>query len=167
MEKMIQTFFDIMNDEKDIYKILLDLSMQKKGVIIQNQLATLNSIIQQETELVNKIRRFEKMRAINLQEIAVAQNAEGEIFSIDEIISLADGRLKEELINLKREFGGILSELTRYNALNRKLIYTHLEYTSFCINLLSRHANVSDTYDRRGCTREEKMTNIRLFDQKV
>ncbi|MHB1313898.1 MAG: flagellar protein FlgN [Christensenellales bacterium] len=167
MEQLIQTLLAVMTDEKSIYQNLLELSNRKKDIIMQNLLTELNTILRQETALVNRIKKLEKERAISLEEIATKQGVAGRLLSMDEILALAGGNQRDQLAELKNEFSRIVTKLTDSNELNRKLIYTQLEYTSFCISVLLKQANMSETYDNLGSTKENKMTDYRLIDQKV
>ena len=72
----------------------------------------------------------------------------------------------QEFKQLKRELSDVVLKLKHSNDLNKKLIQTHMDYTSFCIRMLT-DTGESQLYNNKGGTNTDPSTNFRVFDQRV
>ena len=166
MEEWITALKDVLTAEKNAYCDLLSLSEKKKDILIINDLPGLNEIIRQETAIMRDIKPLAVEREAlskKIRERYGLTNRE----SIDDAISLAKGRLKDELTALKKEYGRIIKKLSDSNALNRKLLETQMQYTTFCIGVLTQNGNSSDIYNGSGGVTEDQSSRFGLIDQKI
>ncbi len=162
----LQPLLQVMSQEKDIHRVLLDISTQKKDVLIYNDVSALNGIVLREEGLVQRARELETQRQRITQVIAGDLGIEQKDLTFAQVIKLCDEPLKREFAALKSELSDIVTSLGQANEANKKLIKTHLDYTSFCIRLLT-DAGEGYTYNSKGGTNEEGSANFRVFDRKA
>ena len=166
MEEWIIALKDVMTAEKDAYFELLSLSEKKKDILIQNDIAALNTLIRRETEQMRLIKPLAQERQTLSKNIKEHYGL-SKLETIDDVISLADGRLKDELATLKKDYNQILKRLSDCNDLNKKLIETQMQYTDFCIGVLTQNMKTSDIYNGNGSVSEDQTSRFGLIDQKV
>ena len=164
MEQLYSELKKVMTAERDYYAGLLALSEKKKEILIKNDVNGLNRIVRQETDYLRAMKPIAGEREMILKMIA-RQSGLGEI-GMDDIISMAEGSDAEELENLQHEFKKVLKSLADLNDLNKTLIQTQLQYTAFCIEILTNRSGTGDTYNNTG-TFEENKKRFGLIDQRV
>ncbi len=165
MQKL-QPLLEVMIQEKDIYRNLLELSVQKRVVLIQNDVPALEGIVQREKGLVQTTRELETQRQKLMDGIAADLDIGSEDTTLTRVVEVCEEPLKGEFISLKEELRGVVAELSQSNDTNKKLIQTHLDYTSFCIRLLT-DAGEGQTYNNKGATNEEGSNKYRVFDARI
>ena len=165
MEQLISSLKEVMKAEKDAYIGLLRLSEKKKDVLVKNEVLVLNQIVQEEMAYLKAIKPLSAERESILKQITQTKGIEGSL-SMDTVISFANGRIKHELEYLKQDFNEVVSKLSQYNELNNKLIDTQIQYTSFCIEMLTQNSASADTYNNAG-TVASNSSRFGLIDQKA
>lgn len=166
MEQLIYALKNAMTAEKDAYRTLVGLSERKKDFLISNDVEGLNKLIREETNCVKAMKTLSLERESVLKQIADKKGLLDNL-NMDDVIAFASGRLKQELSDLKQEFNRVIISLSRLNGLNKKLIDTHLQYTSFCIETLTQSGNTGDTYSSTGQVSEGNKQSFGFIDQKV
>lgn len=166
MEQLIYALKNAMTAEKDAYLSLLGLSERKRDILINNDVEGLSKLIREETNCIKAMKPLSSEREAILGQMAQKKGIVGNI-KMDELITLANGCMQQELSDLKQEFNQAIMELSRLNELNKKLIDTHLQYTSFCIETLTQSGNTGDTYSSTGQITEGNKQKFGLIDQKV
>ncbi|MCL2352603.1 MAG: flagellar protein FlgN [Firmicutes bacterium] len=116
---------------------LLELSREKRGRIIENDIDALRRITRLENGLVGGSAAAGRAAAAALRDLAADFSKEPENFTAGELAGLLGGRPEKTpltaAINAIRETAG---ELNALNAQNRLLIESSLEYIDFSMNLL-------------------------------
>jgi len=166
VEAHIQSLLQVMTEEKEIYQALLEASQQKKDILIKNDLPSLSSVIQKESNLLKKAKTVEAHRLSIVDQMALERGMDADNFPLQTLIGMSEGPLKQALSELRTQFGQVVEDLKESNEVNRRLIQTHLEYTSFCIRLMTQTTEQGQMYDNKGNTNEETAKS-RVFDKKV
>lgn len=60
MASLIDNLITTLNTENDEYAALLDLSMEKTGIIVKGDVDALNNIVEREQEVIERITVLEK-----------------------------------------------------------------------------------------------------------
>ena len=68
---------------------------------------------------------------------------------------------------MKKEYAKLIRRLSDSNDLNKKLLETHMQYTTFCIGVLTQNTAASDLYNGRGGVAEDNTSRFGLIDQKI
>jgi len=164
MRNLTEELKDILREEAEIYKAMLDLTTKKTDIITTGQVKELDKITQAEQSLIVKIGRLEEIRE------QVVGNIE-KFLQVDDSINMTKigSYLKEEdrieVEELKNQLVSILNEIKEKNDLNNILIQDSLEYINLNINLLT-NATTQSTYDNKNSKVENKQSKS-LFDAKV
>jgi len=160
--KSIDSFIQVLNEELLINKSLLEISMKKKDLIINNNSKELSSLMIKEQNYVKRIIELEKLRAgitLNIQkELGIER-----IDNIKEVIKNIDEEQGIELDCIANELRSVLKELEHNNNLNNKLLDITLEYLELNINLLTSKAEPK-VYGKSANEQKNKGNNF--FDTK-
>lgn len=151
--------------EKDIYSNLLDFAKKKKEIIVNHRVNELNEIIRVETELVEQIRILDEKRITAIKDIT-RQTGDEETNDINAVLSNLSAPLREEMETLIKELKGVLRELWKLNHINQKLIETQLQYTAFCIEIMTQSNRAGDLYGSNGQVNPDNV-NLGFVDRKV
>lgn len=145
---------DSLNGEIAAYKELLLLSEQEKEAVIINDVKTVSSIVEKQQSLLNALKKIKSERDGRL--CALWQEDEG-----------GRGELGEELKHLFAQRESEANRLRAASALNKTLIDTQLQYTSFCVNLITGQGSVPGTYSGSGTIKDEGVPRSRMIDQTI
>lgn len=167
MESLLREFIGIFTVEKTVYNELLRLSKIKKDILIKNDVDELNKIILKEKEANKKIIALEKRRELSVEKIARQCSKQAADVTLDFITNMAQGMMKKQLMDLKDNFTLLLKELSDSNDINKDLINTQLDYTAFCLDVMTQSTNTSETYNNAGGVNDDKKQRIGIIDQKV
>lgn len=167
MSILVDKFIDILITEKAVHEELLKLAIEKKEVLIKNDIDVLNNIVSRETEIITLVKELENQRVDLVKQIAMEIEVQKEILTLDEMANHVQDDQKAQLMQIKSELNDIVKKLIDYNDLNKELLKTHLNYTFFSLNVMSQGATPADTYDNSGYMKEDTDVRIGLIDQKV
>ncbi len=160
--KSVDSFIQVLNEELLINKSLLEISIKKKEIIINNNSKELSSMMIKEQNYIKRIIELEKLRAgitLNIQkELGIEK-----IDNIKEVIKRIDQEKGIELNSIASEFKKVLKELEHNNKLNNKLLDITLEYLDFNINILTSRPEPK-TYGKYA--NEQKNKGNTFFDTK-
>ncbi|MEM5767903.1 MAG: flagellar protein FlgN [Bacillota bacterium] len=159
MNDLLMGLQDAIQQELVAYKDILSKAKQKKEALLKNDVAMLDRIVAHEGTIIKTVRELETQREGLIRAIAAEHGFDEKSVTLAEIAALfPEGR--EALLKLKSELARVLTEIERLNAANKTLLDTHLQYSSFCINLLTGAANTLNTYSYSGriSDTQERMT---------
>ncbi|MDD5018153.1 MAG: flagellar protein FlgN [Eubacteriales bacterium] len=168
MNRLVILLKEVMESEILAYREMLALSKGKKEALIKNDVSGLDAIVAREQAVLTKIKPLESQREDIAAKIAFESGtSEERKLSLPDIIDMCEGRSREELVRLRAELKEVVSELSVLNALNKTLIDTHLNYSSFFIEVLTGHLNTLNTYTQSGKADGKKTGGYSLIDQSV
>jgi hypothetical protein len=142
---------DSLNGEIAAFHDLLLLSEQEKEAIIQNDVQSISSIVEKQQSLLNALKTIKSERERRLS----AHGKDDQPQQLKELVDSVQGALGDELRRLFAQRESAAEKLRTATALNRKLIDTQLQYTSYCINLITGQGSVPGTYSVSGTIKEE------------
>ena len=160
--KSVEQFIEILSEQLKLNEELLDISLEKKSVIMDNDTKTLNVMAHKEQEVVKRIISLEKLRG------AVVANIEREL-GIEHIDNIADivNNIENEQGHLIKEIGNqlrtVLDRLQEANELNNKLLEISIDYIEFSVNVLTSTPEPK-TYGKKAFEQNSGKTNF--FDAK-
>lgn len=166
MKHSIAMLADILGQECEIYKRLLTISEQKKDILIQGDVDALDSMVSREKEALLKIRSLERMRENAAGSAALEQGITLKNVRLDEIIQTCSDEEKDVLERIKTEMDEVVKALSANNTHNKMLIDTQLQYSAFCIEMLTGQTNMPNTYTNSG-TVSDSAVKRSLLDQTV
>ena len=167
MDHLLFDLKDVMQQELIAYKEILTKSKHKKEALLQNDVAMLDRIVAHEWNLVKTIRQLEKDREGLIEQIAAEYGLPCQNLRLDVIADLLDSGMKAEFAQLKTELTHVISEVEKLNMVNKGLVDTHLQYSAFCVNLLTGHINTLNTYSHSGRMSETQESATLILDRMV
>ena len=127
MASLIEELIMVLGDEE-----------KKTQIIVNNDLQSLNSITEEEQELLGKISKLEKKRQEVIRNIGIVMNKKESELNFVTIIELLNGQEKEQedLRKLHDKLKRTIDILSTLNERNQMLIKQSLEMIDFDINLM-------------------------------
>lgn len=138
MASLIEELIMVLGDEEKIYSEIIPIAEKKTQIIVNNDLQSLNSITEEEQELLGKISKLEKKRQEVIRNIGIVMNKKESELNFITIIELLNGQEKEqeELRKLHDKLKRTIDVLSTLNERNQMLIKQSLEMIDFDINLM-------------------------------
>ncbi len=138
MASLIETLIDVLEKENDEYEKLLELSIEKTGIIVKNNVDALNEMVAKEQQIVERINAIEKKRADATNDIAMVLNKKPEILTLEYLTQLLAGQKKEcdALKSVHDKLKNTLSNMVRVNDNNKELLQESIDMVQFEINLM-------------------------------
>ena len=138
MASLIEELIMVLGDEEKFYGEIIPIAEKKTQIIVNNDLQSLNSITEEEQELLGKISKLEKKRQEVIRNIGIVMNKKESELNFVTIIELLNGQEKEqeELRKLHDKLKGTIDILSTLNERNQMLIKQSLEMIDFDINLM-------------------------------
>jgi len=164
MESVLIGFVEIIEEENQIYKDILDISRRKTQIIVDGKVSKLDHLTKTEQQMVVTIGRLEEEREEVIRKIAVHTGVERERIDMDFLKNRLNERLRDKFSKVLEEISLTLDELKKLNDFNSELIKKSLEYINFSINLIAD--NSSRHIYSNGKGKDEK-EGVSFFDQKV
>lgn len=164
MKKSVQQLREVLKQEINVYKEMLQLSVEKTDVIIGGHIKRLEQITDHEQKLIMKIGKFEDIResiVFNMQK----NLGLGEDLDMSKIKNHVDHEDKAFIEDQKDELLKTLNELKERNILNGTLINDSLEYINLNIDLMT-----NNTFDNTYGKNSQEFTSKplrRMFDKKA
>jgi len=142
MSGMMQQLLETMNDQAQRYEELLGLALEKKDVVVQNDVEGLQKITNLENILISQNNRLEKKRLSLVTDIAEVLGQRGNDLDIAALIELMTGQPEEqkELKAVGDRIRDALKQLKEANDFNSSLIQNALDYIEYSMNLIRSSA---------------------------
>ena len=166
MEDLLNGLIDVVQQELTVYQSVLGKANQKKEALIKNDISMLEHIVARESGIVKTMQELEQRREGLIRAIAEKHGLDEQKATLADIAALYPDK-SETLLTLKTELSRVLAEIQKLNEANKALLDTHLQYTSFCINLLTGAASQLGTYSHSGQISEQKESKTLVLDQMV
>jgi flagellar biosynthesis/type III secretory pathway chaperone len=143
MAGMINQLIDILGEQATRCEELLGLALEKKDVIIKDDIEQLQKITNLENMVINQNNRLERQRNDLLASIAEVLGKRGQIMDITALTEAMAGQAEQAPL---REVGDrlreVLAKLKTANGTNRALIENALEYIDYSLNVIRTSAQL-------------------------
>ncbi len=169
MASLVRDLIEILEEETGCYKLLLTMADNKKDVIINGDMPSLQALTKDEQEMAGLLLRLEKNRAKLIEDIALVTNQSNEAMTVHKLIELLEGQ--EEQIELKEVSQALIDVVMPLQAANRQndeLLKQSLEFVDFTMNAIqsSRQPVVTNNYQSKGQAYGSFASGQSLFDSK-
>ena len=162
MEPICLELIGILEEQKEKYRQLIDLSVQKQQYLINGDLADLNETTRQEESLVFQLGKLEGQR-----EKCFARLAElggfAENCTLKEVLPQLPQDSQKQLRQIQEDFAELMHDLTRLNKENISLLEQSLRFVHFTVESISQHSK--PLYNAEKEVKVEQLNNI--LDKKV
>lgn len=169
MASIIEELISVLEAETGCYDQLLTMANNKKDVIIQGNVPSLQEITEKEQEVAGRLVRLERKREESLKDICIVTNKKPAEMTITKIIEILNGQEKEQnqLKKISSKLATQLTDLKKINDLNQQLLQQSLDYIDFTMNAIqsSRSNPMGNQYQAKGNT-YDAYTKRNFFDAK-
>ena len=137
MAGMMEQLVEILAEQTERYKELLGLSLEKRDVIIANDVDNLQKINHLENLIISQNQKLEKKRQSLVADMAIVLNEKEEDLTMTRMIELMEGKEEQQmLIDAREGIKVVLDELHEVNQQNGDLVQNALEYIEYSTNLI-------------------------------
>jgi flagellar biosynthesis/type III secretory pathway chaperone len=165
MTDMWQSLMDVLDEMLAVYRSLMELGEQKRGLLVQARSGALEELSRLEEALVIKGSELENRRARATAVIITSHGLSNVRPTLTGLLPLANPAAAGRLQAFSRDIGLVLQEISRINAINAKLIEQALAFVSYNLNLLTR-SQAESTYAPAGAVYIQR-SSAALLDRKV
>lgn len=155
---------DSLTGESTAFQDLLLLSEQEKEAVIHNDVQSISTIVEKQQSILNTLKKIRSEREERIA--SLIRDDRQKPHSLKELVNSVPGTPGDELRHLFAQRENAAEKLRATTALNRKLIDTQLQYTSYCMNLITGQGSVPGTYSGSGTIKDESVQPS-LFDQSI
>lgn len=166
MIRVLTALKSVLELETVEYRQMLALAAEKRDVLLKNDVAGLEFIVARETVVLKRIKQLETEREALIARTAALSHRPKDALRLTDIIAMAGGELRGELVRLRGELGELTERMKNSNTMNRGLIETQLQYANFCVNLLSGQEGTLSVYSNAG-EMNDKEDLTYLIDQSI
>lgn len=163
MKEYVDQLKLVLNEELEVYKKLLDITISKKDIITNNQIKELDQMTKVEQTLILQIGQLEESRETLTSNL---KNHFGDQeLNMQRLIDHLPEEDKDFLFDLREDLLKTLTVIDSENKLNKTLIEDSLEYVNFNLDLLTA-VNNDGSYENTA-TEKEVGSRKNLFDVKI
>lgn len=155
----------LLGEMVELYQAILELSRQKRDVLIAVKPQELEAVTKQEELLILRVGKMEAARGKLMQEIAAASGLAVEGLTLAKMQELAGPSLAPRLDSIAADFDRIMADLAPLNQVNAELIQRALGFINYNLNVLTQSA-AGPTYAPGGQNAGEPRLR-KLVDKKV
>lgn len=166
MKAELAILVDILEQQKAIQGVLVELSERKTKAIASGKTDALSAIVEEEKSLLAQIKAVEKKQAHCVDKLAALLNIPSADVRMSLIIEAAQGEQKEKLVKLRDELSALIDKQIQSNEINMKLLQMNMDYVQFLINTTSRQ-QTGPVYGTGGTLDKPAEAAKRLLDRKV
>ena len=136
MRKVLLDLIGLLGEQKNVLAYTLELSREKRLIIISGEIEKLEGVVRQELRELSKLGAIEKKRAALHKAIATELSLPSDGITVSAIAGRVGADEREAIIKLQMELTSLIEQHTSINAENRDLIKAHLEYSEAILELM-------------------------------
>lgn len=170
MASLMEELIDILGEEQKQYDALLQVSLDKTGVIVSNDLTRLQEIAVQEQDILDVLVNLDKTRDNCMNNIASVMNKRAKHLTISHIVEMMEGQpeYQQPLAKLHTELTRTVERVRQVSLHNQDLLQDAIEITEFEINLMQSLNQAPETanYDKGAYSGATLGAAVSAFDTK-
>ena len=136
MKQVLGELLSLLLEQKGVLSNMLDLSREKRRVIISGETKKLEDVVRLEVRELSKLSAIEKKRAALHKTIAEEFSLSDNDVTVSAIAKRTEPDEREAIVKLQSELIALINQHTEINNENRELIKAHLEYTESMLELM-------------------------------
>jgi flagellar biosynthesis/type III secretory pathway chaperone len=162
MEPTCQELIKILEEQREIYHQLMNLSVQKHQYLINGDLDELNETTKQEEALIFQLGKLEGKREKCFSLLAKLGGFD-ENCTLQEVLPQLPQNSREQLKQTQENFFVLINDLARLNEENMSLLEQSLRFVNFTVESISQQSK--PLYNAEKEVKVEQLNNI--LDKKV
>ena len=137
MAGMIDQLIVILNEQHTRCEELLGLALEKKDVIVQNDIEQLQKITNLENMVISQNNRLERQRVSLTDDISEVLGKRGQLNELSAMVDAMEGQPQQApLREIGTKLREILDKLKEANDFNKMLIENALDYVNYSLNVI-------------------------------
>jgi len=137
MAGMMEQLVEILGEQTQRYEELLGLSLEKRDVIVKNDVESLQKLNHLENMVISQNQKLEKRRQELVADMAIVLNEKEDNLTISRMIELMEGKEEAHALTEARDrIRSVIEELSEVNVQNGQLVQNALEYIEYTTNLI-------------------------------
>ena len=138
MASLIDILIDTLEKENTEYESLLELGLEKTGIIIRNDVEELSRMVEKEQLVVERIIALEKKRTEASNDIADVLNKDVKTLTLTRLIELLSSQKKERdaLVSIHDRLSLTMKRMVEVNERNKALLDESMDMLKFEMNLV-------------------------------
>ena len=137
MAGMITNLIEILNEQTERHTELLGLSVEEKDAIVQNDIETLQKLVNLKNIVISQNNKLEKKRLSLMADITEVLALKDKDIDIKALADLLEGKPEQaELVEAGRKLRDVVIELKEVNDLNKELLENALGFVEYSLNAL-------------------------------
>ena len=137
MASLVQELIQILEEETGCYELLLSMADNKKDVIINGDLPSLQELTKQEQEMAGQLLRLEKKRSKIIDDISMVTNQDSKTMTVSTLIKMLEGQAEQKpLIESSNKLIDVVRPLQEANNRNEELLKQSIEFVDFTMNAI-------------------------------
>jgi flagellar biosynthesis/type III secretory pathway chaperone len=161
-----QNLIDVLEKQLELYTDSLDISRNKKDVLITGNIDSLKAFTKQEESLIFNLGKLEQKRQAIVREIGKQYGLSGKTLSLTAVSELADEESAQRLEALSEELVAVFQQMAPLTLTNTRLIEQALTFVNLNLNLLTT-TTTAPTYAGQGNMVEPAGKTRLMVDRKI
>ena len=147
MASLMDNLLDVLNEEESQYRELINLSNEKKDVLIRADVERLQQITEAEQNITDDLHNLEVKRRSVISDMAVVLRRNEEELTVEKMIEILDKQPeeREKLAEVRKRLRETLDEMIRVNTQNQILIKQAMEMVEFDLTLFRSMRQAPET----------------------
>ena len=147
MASLMDNLLDVLNEEESQYRELINLSNEKKDVLIKADIERLQQITEAEQNITDDLHNLEVKRRSVISDMAVVLRRNEEELTVEKMIEILDKQPeeREKLAEVRKRLRETLDEMIRVNTQNQILIKQAMEMVEFDLTLFRSMRQAPET----------------------
>ena len=165
MAGMITNLIEILNEQTERHRELLGLSIEEKDAIVENDIDTLQKLVNLKNIVISQNNKLEKKRVSLVRDIAEVLAYKEKEIDIKTLSEMLEGKPEQkELIEAGQQLKSVVLELKEINDLNKDLLENALGFVEYSLNALRSTINPEPTMVPTGPRNTDSSDFSGLFD---
>lgn len=170
MASLIDILIDTLEKENTEYESLLELGLEKTGIIIRNDVDELSRMVEKEQFVMERIIALEKKRTEASNDIADVLNKDVKTLTLTRLIELLSSQKKERdaLVSIHDRLSLTMKRMVDVNERNKALLDESMDMLKFEMNLVQsiRRGPETNNYGRDAYISNNYSLPDNKFDKK-
>ena len=170
MASLIDILIDTLEKENTEYESLLELGLEKTGIIIRNDVDELSRMVDKEQLVMERIIALEKKRTEASNDIADVLNKDVKTLTLTRLIELLSSQKKERdaLVSIHDRLSLTMKRMVDVNERNKALLDESMDMLKFEMNLVQsiRRGPETNNYGRDAYISNNYSLPDNKFDKK-
>lgn len=150
-----------------IHEELLLIGRQKVELVKKGDMTTLETLVREETKLIQKLQITERVRTEHVQKLLKNKGEIKENATLTDVKKFATAGEKDQLEQLQDKLFIAVQEVKKQNAFNQQLIEESLRFVNLSLDLIVPHSE-DISYKKPGDQDDDRYeTGHSLFDSKA